>query len=621
MTTLIDRINDKKYIPNVVVRFKNLYWAIRQPDSGLVADHVGLLDQIAINPTRVDPFQANTTINSYVFSLVDRQNVVSALFNGVTSFFQNEKVEIWIGRSNVAMDFSGYLKLPDTFVTAVSRDKNTYKFNSQEIKTRIDKPAFNKENVLAVNILSNTTIITAQQLFDTTTPTAGLLKIGPEFISYTGLDFINNRFLNCIRGEKNSIPQEHDEGEVIFFVNDVSGNPIDIILKLLVSSGGGSSYDVLPDGAGIDQTLINIPSFEEIRDEFFQGQNYLLSLYGVSSVLKFIEEQILFPNELRIITDNTSKIGLKILNRSIFNPNLPLIDEDTLTRQPSYSVDDGEVLNSVTVRYNFSEGTEQFLRSVTETDQTSISLFGAREPRIIEVKGILHQFNGEEIARSIAKRFLTRFSFPKPSIEFNTHLDKALVNLGDKAELISSQIPNDEGVLNFVETLEVLERGVNWRTGDIRFKLGFTSFTGIRECYLAPSDIITSFINSTTFTVGAGRGSLYQLGWKMRLYSEANREYVGSQILTIVSIVGDTIEVDTALDTAVPGGALIDENGDFILQENGSKILLQSLNFGAYRFCFADYDFVIENQKRYCFISDNGLKFYDGKKSYQIKLG
>lgn len=616
MASYTSQINDKNFTPNLVLRFKELYWSIRQPDSGLTVDHNGLLDQVVINSTRVDPFQANTTINSYSFTLLDKDMVVTSLFNGVTSFFQNEVVEIWVGRSGVGMDFSEYFKLPETLVSSVSRDNSTYKFNSTEVKNRIDRPAFDAVNALAVDIFAATTVISASIPFGADTPTSGFAKLGEEFFSYSGIDLVNNRFLNCIRGEKNSIPTDHSAGEDIFLVNDVTGNPVDILLSLLVSPSGGSSYATLPDGAGVDSTLVNIQSFEEIRDQFFLGQTYTLSLYDVQSVLKYVEQEILYPNELRIVTDNTSKIGLKILNRSIFDDNLQQITNDTILKQPAYSVSDTEIINTVIVRYDFAEGTQQYRKVVTEIDQESIDLFGRREPRTISVKGV----TSEQVATNIAERFLARFSFPKPQITLSTQMDKSLLNLCDKAELVSNQIPNEFGELNFIDTLEVLERGINWKTGDVRFKIAFTSFTGIRECYLAPSDKILEFINATTVRVGAGRGSLYRVGWVMRLYSEFNRDYVDSTLYSITQIVGDTITFSQTLDTALADEFILQEDGEQILLENGEPLLLSTKTVGDYRIMFADYDEVSENQKRYCFLSNDGLNFYDNRKSYQVTL-
>lgn len=589
-------IVNKKFVPNVVILFKGVYWAIRQPDSGLtVATQRLAVEQVSINPTKVDPYAANTTINTYNFKLIDKDYAVTILFNGVTKFFQNEQVSIWIGRCNVGMPFSEYLKLPDTFVKSVSKDGSAYSFSTTEAKDRLNRPAFNEKNKLEVDIFIGTTIIDAAITIDPLKfPASGLIKIDDEFISYASLDLVNNRFNGCIRGEKNSIPAEHDQGATIFLVTELIDNPVNVLLKCLVSSGGGGIYDVLPDGAGVDDSLINVTKFEEIRDEFFVGQSYTLLLYGIDNILNYLEEEILYPNELRIISDNTSKISLIILNRKIFDDAQPVIGHDSMTKQPNYDVSDSEIINVVEVEYDFSEGTGKYRKLIVLEDADSIADFGKRDALSLKLKGVQEASNGAIIATDIGQRFLNRFSYPKPEISFNTHLDKSLILLGDKPEVISNTLPSDTGELNFAESLEVIERGVNWKTGDVKFKVAFTSFTGIRECYLAPSDSLVSFTTQKSLTVGAGRGSLYRTGWKMRLYSNSARDYVNSQVNEILTVVGDVIT----------------------FKDDWSVTLLNT----TYRIMFCDYDDASDTQKRYCFVSDDGLNFTDNRKSYQITL-
>jgi len=606
----------KQYIPNTVIEFMGQYWAIREPDSGLTVQNKGLLDQVVINPTKVDPFAANTTINTYSFKLIDKALKVTSLFNGNLKFFQSQRVRIWIGRSFVGMPFSDYLPLPDTFVSAVTRDGAAYNFSSKEAKDRLNRAAFNLSNKLEVDILAATTQIDAVNDLSTF-PTSGLVKIEDEFLSYTGIDTTFNRLTGCVRGEKNSIPVDHQAGATIYLVTEVVGNPVDILLKVLTSSGGGSVYDVLPDGAAIDQSLINITQFEALRNEFFAGQSYNLLFYGVPSIQKLLEQEILFANDLRIITDKSSKISLAILNRNLFNDQMPIIDETSIKLASTrYTVDDSEIINSVSIEYDYSEGTKKFLKLYTAEDADSIAEFGRRDPLELSLKGVKASMNGEMIVGDIAQRFLARFSYPRPQINFTSQMDKSLVNLADKVQLSSSEIPSDIGGLTFAETVEVLERGINYKTGDVTFKVGFTSFTGIRECYLAPSDTVLHFDTPRIVNVGAGRGSLYQVGWKMRLYSNVTRDHHSEQVNEIVGINGDVI----TFDNDWTGFYLAKEDGFALLQEDGSFILTKGLEDNEMRIMFADYDQVTEMQKRYCFISAGSAPFADGKKPYQITL-
>ena len=592
----LTEITNKRFIPNIVIYFKGFYWGIRNPDSGLTISTDRLcVDQVSINPTKVDPSRANTTINTYAFTLVDKNQSVSILFNGITKFFQNEQVSIYIGRSGVNMPFSAYLKLPDTYIKSCSKDGNAYKFNSTEAKDRLNRPAFNTSIKLEIDILSGTTEIDTDGVIDLALwPSSGLFKLEDEFISYASIDSVNNRFLGCIRAEKGSVAVAHKAGEDIFLVTEIIDNPVNILLKCLISSGGGGVYDTLIDGAGIDNTLINVAKFEEIRDLFFIGQSYTLLLYNIENILTYLETEIFYPNELRLISDNESKISLAILNRRIFSDTLEQFTHDTIIKNITYDVDDTDICNTVNVEYDYDEPTSLYKKVYSLSDADSIADFGKREAITIKLKGVKTSSGGLQIATDIAQRFLSRFAYPKPEISFSTQMDKSLTLLAEKVDLISNKLPNvDTGELNFADTVEVVERGINWKTGDVKFKVGFTSFTGIRECYLAPSDTIVSVINQKTITVGAGRGALYRSTWKMRIYSNVSRDYVDSQVNEIESIVGDQITfVDNWVSTL-------------------------STNF---RIMFCDYDDATDIQKKYCFISDDGLNFNDNKKSYQITL-
>jgi len=596
MTTYADSLENKKYIPNVVIYFKGVYWGIRQPDSGLTisADRLAV-EQVAINPTKVDPAKASTTINTYNFKLIDKNYAVTLLFDGITKFFQNDPVEIYVGRCGVDMAFADYMQLPTTYVTNVSKDNNAYNFNSSEAKDRLNRPAFNQRNKLEVDILAATTEIDAVETIDPSVyPASGMFKLNDEFISYTSIDSVNNRFSGCVRGEENTTPANHSAGSDIYMVDEVEGNPIDILLWCLISSGGGGAYDVLTDGAAIDESMINVDAFEAIKDEFYTDQTYRLLIYGVDNILNFLEEEILYPNELRIISDNTSKISLTILNRRIFDVDYPSIDETSIKKQPNYDVSDSDIINTVSVEYDYYEATGKYRKVVTLTDEDSITDFGRRDTKTIRLKGVLEVNDGLELATNIAQRFLTRFSYPKPEISFSTHMDKSLTLLGEKVLLTSSQLPNvDTGDLNFADTLEVIERGINWKTGDVKFKVAYTSFTGIKECYLAPSDTILSFTSQASLTIGAGRGTMYRPGWKLRLYSNTSRDYVSSQVNEIATIAGDVL-------------TFVDDWDDTLLS--------------TYRIMFADYDDVTDQQRRYCFISNDGLPFSNGLNTYQITI-
>lgn len=152
MLQYLDALPDKKFVPNLVIRIKSNYFSIRQPDSGLTvpASNLGLVTAVNVNPTSIDPFRATTSINNYSVTLLDRNGVLSALFNNEPKFLQREKVEIWIGRTNTTPDttqnmaFADYYKLPDVFVNKVTKQENRYTFNAVEARDRLATGAFHR---------------------------------------------------------------------------------------------------------------------------------------------------------------------------------------------------------------------------------------------------------------------------------------------------------------------------------------------------------------------------------------------------------------------------------------------------------------------------------------------
>ena len=73
---------------------------------------------------------------------------------------------------------------------------------------------------------------------------------------------------------------------------------------------------------------------------------------------------------------------------------------------------------------------------------------------------------------------------------------------------------------------------------------------------------------------------------------EATRDWVGDPVNTITGISGDTIT----------------------FENNWATTLINN----DYKITFANYDDVTDQQKRFCFISDDGNNFSDGLPSYLI---
>jgi hypothetical protein len=578
----------------VVVQIGANYFSIRQPDSGLsiASPYDKSVISLSLNPTQIDIRKVNTTISTFTFKLLDADGIISALVLGDAAPLIGQEVRIFIGRSNVAMAFSDYFELPRTFIKKCDHGDNAYSFSSAEQTDRMTKPIYTAKSALGADILISTTTITARDdLADF--PTAGVMKIDDEFISYTGVNLGLKQFTGCVRGELNSVPAAHSINTDIFTVETITDNPLNIILKLLISGGGGGTYDTLQSGLGISNALVDVSGIEALRDELFLGVQYTLTLYSIDSALSLIETELLMPNNLRFSNSvTTSKLTLAILDKARYVEDDEIIDEDTITKFPKWAIDGAKVTNKIQIDWDYKEATKVYQKRDTYSDAASISAYGEQSPLVLKFKGIKSTLDGQALVDDFGGKLLARLALPTPEVSINTQIDKSLQALGDKAFLVSSKIPAADGTLNFSSLLEILSRSIDVTKGDVSFKLAFTSFTNIRSGFIAPSDTVVSVISQKKITVASGRGAQYKVGWVMKLWNSLSLVYESDAANTIESIVGDTITFTNNFATTL--------------------LTTHKIRFGI-------YDEVTESQKRFCFLSAAGANFTaDNKPTYKV---
>lgn len=590
MPTYEEMISEKKFVPNVVLRIMGEYFAIRQPDSGLTISDIqkSCLASFTLSGTSFSRLNPATSVSQNSFKLLDRDGAITAFFGFNPQMWQGEKVEAWLGRSGVGMAFSDYQKLSDTYISKLSRQDSAYTFQTKESKDRLNTAYFAQKTKLGAAIFDVTDTITVQ----TEPPfTSGYAKVGDEIFSFTG--YSGGNLTGCIRGEFGTTPQEADLGDDVFFVTYLEGNPIDCLLQLLISSGGGGVYDTLGGGGGIDESLIDVEEFEDIRDEFFTDQNYLCLIYDEDNLKAYIEEQILQPAGVRLRTNFNGKIGLGVLNKPVLNIDAPDIDEENTTKRPAYAVDDSKVANKILINYGYDNGTAKYTKTAEFKDDDSITQFGLRKSLEYSFQNLSYVTDPSEmdaLVENIGANLLRFFAWPKPTVDLNAHMDTSQWSITENPTLKSEHIPTEDGTLNFADSLEIIEKSVNVQTGDVKLKLQFNQFTGLRVCFIAPSDSVVSSSDDRTITVGAGRGEEYRVGWKMVLWNKTLNQVVADSTNEIESIDGDEITFSQ----------------DFPVSPTTN-----------HRIKFVDYNEATDNQKKFCYVGC-GTTFDDNTKLYKL---
>lgn len=586
-------VAEKQYVGNVVVRLNGKYFSIRRPDAGLYIPYPRseCVANLVLNPTQVNPKTVTTTIASYGFKLVDKEEVISKLVKDRGADLLNQDVDIWLGRSGTGMSFADYYKLPTTKLSKILKTDAGYTVSTRETTERINRPLYDLKIRLQGDILALTTEIISKDDI-ASFPNSGAFFLDGELIEYTAKNNTTRTFSNCGRGAFGTLAADHSDNDDIYQAELLPVvNPVDLILMLLVSGGGGGAYDILDKGLAISESLIDVTAIEAIRDDFFPDDEFSFALYNIDSVLKFIEKEILQPCNLRFTyARDTGKLTLATLDRPAFTEEADVIDHDSITQHPQLEIADTEIVNSVEVSYAYSEGTRKYLELAKFEDEESVSKYGPMvSPFKVSFKGV----QDYEFVERFARNILGRLALPAPQIQVRTHINKSLLGIGDKPELRSSLLPSDTGELNFANTVEVLSRSINWQSGDVTLKLAYTSTSGYRLCYIAPSDRAINWLDASGFEIPAGQGTFWRAGWKVRLFDKQAVEYVSAQVNTIEEIIGDHVFFSDAW-----AGVTLEAN--------------------RYTLKFADYDDVTLGQKKYCFVGVNDAPFSRSEKPYSI---
>jgi hypothetical protein len=375
VTAYEDELLNKKFRGNVVIYLLGTYFAIDTPDSGLAMTYPynRTVQSLVLNATQVDLQRANQTITNFSFKLIDKQNVITSLVKDRGDALLDQEVRIWIGRITGSFDFSDYFELPLTKIKKISHPDNSYTFSTSVVTDRMSKAVFNKTDKLAGSILAATTTFTLVEDI-TDWPTAGTGKLDNEFFSWSGKDDTLKRLTGVLRGLKGTTAADHNAGVDVLNVTDVSDNPLNILLKILISGGGGGIYDVYDEGLGVDENLVDISAIESIRDSIFAGEIFSFSLYSIDNALKFFEDEILLACNCRFIVSADSKISLALLDQSVFGDAPSEINEDTMSQYPKWDVDINKVVNQIKVEWDWDEGTKQYLALNTYENADSIAV-------------------------------------------------------------------------------------------------------------------------------------------------------------------------------------------------------------------------------------------------------
>lgn len=578
---------------NIILLIDGEYYGKKQPDSGLViVDENLIIDNFKVNGVSVDIRTANTPIGSINFQFTDEDAYITKKIMLDPNNFLEKEIQAFVGHVNVlgGFDFSEYVEISNVNIKNVTKIPNGYSIRANEATSLLANEALNVSDILAIDITNASLSLDLEDTANFTTN--GMIYLNGEYISYTGI--LGNTLQNLIRGELGSSAIDHSIGETAYQVTKVLGvNPIDIILRIILSKNGDllndPTYDVYENGLGVDPNKVDIAKFEEIRDAYFIGEAFDLYIYNMPNALKFIEIELLQATNTRIYTKN-GKIALAILDQVDIKSAAVELSENLILRTPTWTLGSDKIVNSIIIKWDYNEGTRQYRQSSTFEDADSIAFFGRKRPLTYSFKGVKQALAGAAIVQNRGARYLNRLSTPRGQINLEATLGSFILNVGDSVLLTHRYLPKQGAGLGISDQLEVMSRSIDQDNGTLKFRLEYTSFTGLRVPFIAPSPLIVSVTDQKTFEVPDG--ACYGVGHALRLWDDTTLTFYPDAVNFIEEI-----------------------NGNIITMANNFTTILTSnirLKMSGY------LDTIIDQQNRNSFIGNNGANFEDNTKPYSI---
>ena len=589
-------ISNKKFKGNVVIRLGGAgpFYTIHTPDADalgtIVTEKHGYIKDFKQNAQTLDVENARTTFATFTFQLIDKDNYITSLFASNPEIFTGFEVEVWLGRIGESHDFQDYYKLQKTEVSRVTFSGEVFTFTSKEITERLKRAVFNVRSILDADTAAGASTIVAENTISDF-PASGTIKLGSEFLAYSSKVDLTKTF--TLTG---TTAEAHDAGDDILNVVDVTGeNPIDFFLKFIISgSGDGAPWDVYSDGLGIPGAEIDISEITtSVRDVSFAGESFDFRLYGIEDGLEFLQEEILKPCSCRIVFSENSLISLTVLDQVVFSAALKKFNSDNIVENSlNYVADDTKIRNVIRFFYDYNHSTENYESIWEQRDALSIARFGERKALEVKSKGIKSASDGLNIAQDRSARWLSRLKNLTPRISLSTQVDVHLANNGERVQ-VTADLPTEIGDRYFAKELEITKKTFDPLKGTVKFDVGFTTYTGLREAFISPTDHVAVVNSQSSIDIATGRGLKWVTGWKVALYVDTFTRVAGEALNEIASISGDTITFVNPFVTTLT-------TAHYIKFPNYSELAA-----GA-------------DQKRYSFISNGAANFADGTPPYQI---
>lgn len=549
------------------------------------------------NPSKLSIDSTNITIGTLSITLQDPNDTLVNLFTGGATILK-KRVTLKRGFKNLNISDWSVLSIYEIYEVG-STNNTEIVIKARDRMADVDKPVLVAETYLTSDYSAapgNGTVNAYKPRPESGFTVSGVIAIESEILNYS--------FCNSLTFSISDNPRQnaalHKAGTPVYQVHQIQGNPIDLMLKLLISPNGGISgsiYDNLPIGLSIDENTIDVESFEKTRDQStVVSDTYRFDvLKHIPSLLSFLEKEIFQFCNVRLFVNDQGKIACALLAETIFTQLGGSIDETDIVGQPAVSTSSQRVVNRVKVKYDLDRDTGKYLNESTLDDTDSQAIFGVIEGASYSSGGVRSGFDGVALMERFGRRLFRRVGQPFGLIKDMKALwNKQFFQPGDKVSLTHPDVLDfANGVRGIIgQSVEIISPDYNLDEGTVTYTLNNSpSLTG-NFGFVSPSSGVASGTSSTVFAVESGE--------------VARCEWVAGQVIAL---------------WPKEGGPKVAEAT--ILSILGDQITLSGAGFGvtpttAQRIQYADYDTATADQKAFAFASDGANPFPDARTPYVV---
>lgn len=337
----------------------------------------------------------------------------------------------------------------------------------------------------------------------TTAFTAAMyFKVGSEYMRHSG----GTSPPNVIRGVLGSTAASKSGGAAVDMLFVIEGNPINILLGLLLTRDPGYQplflsnppyghldfWNTVDDnksalGMHMDVGDLDIDSFRTIRDQWYPRYYGRASFSKQADMEKVIRESFLKPLGLNLYVTRAGKLGLTIL-RPPLTADPPTIDASSVVGVPDIDFTSEEIVNEVLVEYDYDYVSGEPVSSTTVIDATSQSTYDRAGDSTIEPTWLRSDMRGESLSQRLAKKKMRHHREPNPTIPVDVLLTQVRHDIGSIVRLSAPSLPDpNAGRVGWDKLCVAVGRRVDWQTGALTLDLVDTAYHGRRFFFVSPS--------------------------------------------------------------------------------------------------------------------------------------